>query len=70
MHESMKLKQRIKFRVDVLQHWMEENYHMSHPEVVHEHIQLLTKFWSMLSEEDQTYIESAQFAVDGKLPWG
>ena len=49
----MTVRPKIKQRMDVLQHWMEENYHLKRPEVVEEHIQTITKFWSVMSEEDQ-----------------
>ena len=64
-----KLNERINLRMNILEHWMEENYHITNPDDVLSHIQSLTKFWVILSEEDQDYIESAKFATDGKLPW-
>ena len=45
----MTVRPKIKQRMDVLQHWMEENYHLKRPEVVEEHIQTITKFWSVMS---------------------
>ena len=65
----MTVRPKIKQRMDVLQHWMEENYHLKRPEVVEEHIQTITKFWSVMSEEDQDYIEGARYAIENKTDW-
>ena len=65
----MTVRPKNKQRMDVLQHWMEENYHLKRPEVVEEHIQTITKFWSVMSEEDQDYIEGARYAIENKTVW-
>ena len=44
------LELKIKQRMDILQGWMEDNYHLRSPEVVLEHIQTVSKFWSILRE--------------------
>lgn len=64
-----KLRQEIKNRMDILQDWMESNYHLRRPEVVEEHIQSITKFWSVLDEEDRDYIQCAQHAIEDKTEW-
>jgi len=55
--------------MDILQGWMESNYHLKRPEVVEEHIRSVTKFWSVLSEEDRDYIEGARYAIEEKMEW-
>jgi len=55
--------------MDVLQHWMESNYHLQRPEVVEEHIQTITKFWSVLNDEDKDYIHGARYAIEEKMEW-
>ena len=55
--------------MDVLQHWMEANYHLQKPEVVEEHIQTITKFWSVLSDEDKDYIHGVRYAIEEKMEW-
>ena len=60
---------KIKQRMDILQDWMEENYHLKRPEVVLEHIQTVSKFWSILQEEDMDYIEGCRFAIENKSDW-
>ena len=63
------LRNTINKRMDILQEWLESNYHLSRPEVVSEHIQTVSKFWSVLSEEDREYIQCAQHAIEEKMEW-
>lgn len=63
------LRNTINKRMDVLQAWMEANYHLKRPEVVIEHIETVSKFWSVLSEEDRDYIQCARHAIDEKMEW-
>jgi len=55
--------------MDILQGWMEENYHLKRPEVVEEHIQTITKFWSIMSEEDKDYIHGCRYAIEENTEW-
>ena len=48
--------------MDQLQAWMESNYHLDHAEEVYEHTLNISKFWSVLTEEDREYIQCAQDA--------
>lgn len=63
------LRNTINKRMDILQTWMESNYHLTRPEVVVEHIETISKFWSALSEEDREYIQCAQYAIEEKMEW-
>ena len=63
------LRNTINKRMDVLQAWMEQNYHLKRPEVVLEHIETISKFWSVLSEEDRDYIQCARDAIEEKTEW-
>ena len=63
------LQDKIKQRMDILQMWMEENYHMRRPDVVEEHRQTITKFWSVMTDEDKDYIHGAQYAIEQKTMW-
>tara|TARA_B100001057_G_scaffold499234_1_gene609119 strand:+ start:4187 stop:4399 length:213 start_codon:yes stop_codon:yes gene_type:complete len=56
-------------RMDILQNWMENNYHLKRPEVVKEHIESVSKFWSVLSEEDRDYIQGCQYAIEENIEW-
>jgi hypothetical protein len=60
------LKDKINQRMDILQSWMEQDYHMKKPEVVYDHTLTISKFWSVLSEEDKEYIQCAQDAIETK----
>ncbi len=62
----MSLREKINMRMDILQDWMEQDYHLERPEVVYEHTLSVSKFWSVLSEEDRDYIQGVQFAIDTK----
>lgn len=55
--------------MDILQGWMEENYHLRRPEVVEEHIQTITKFWSIMSDEDKDYIHGCRYAIEEQMEW-
>ena len=57
--------------MDILQVWMEQDYHLARPEVVYEHTLTVSKFWSVLSEEDRDYIQAVQSAIDSesKISW-
>jgi hypothetical protein len=63
------LKEKIKLRMDVLQKMMEGNLHLTDPEVVENQISNVTKFWSVLSEEDKDYIEGARYALEEEMEW-
>jgi len=65
----MILEQRIKNRMDALQHWMESNYHLKNPQAVSELADSVSKFWSVLSEEDRDYISGARYAIECNLEW-
>ena len=60
----MTLREKINQRMDILQDWMEQDYHLDRPDVVYEHTLSVSKFWSVLSEEDRDYIQGVQFAID------
>jgi len=63
------VQKKINERMDILQSWMEKNYHLKRPEVVKEHIESISKFWSVLSEEDRDYIQGCQYAIEEKFEW-
>ena len=65
----MTVKDKINERMDKLQAWMESNYHLEHPDDVIDLIQSVSKFWSVLSEEDRDYIHGAQYAIEEKMEW-
>jgi hypothetical protein len=63
------VRDKIHERMDQLQAMMESNQHLTDPTGVEDHIQTITKFWSVLSEEDQEYIEFARYAIETRHEW-
>jgi len=63
------LKKKITERMDILQKWMEDDYHLNQPEVVEKHIKTITKFWPVMSEEDRDYTDGCKFAIEEKMSW-
>lgn len=55
--------------MDELEHMMDSNHHLKNPDEVSEHILSISKFWSVMSEEDKDYIEGAKFAIEEKKVW-
>ena len=66
---SEDLLEKINERMDKLQSMMESNVHMEQPEQVMLLTLSISKFWSILSEEDRDYIQGAQHAIYSKTPW-
>ena len=62
-------REKIKERMDVLQKMMESNIHLDDAERVTRQIQTISKFWSVLSEEDRDYIQGCQYAIEEKYEW-
>lgn len=60
---------KIKDRMDTLQAMMEDNVHIDKPDIVEQHIQTVSKFWSVLQEEDKDYIEGARYAIEKGTEW-
>jgi len=66
----MKMRQKLKLRMDELQRCMENNEHLSKPEYVEEVIDGVNFAFHVLSEEDREYIQMAQVALEEKMEWG
>jgi len=60
------LKNKINKRMDILQNWMEQDYHIKNPKIVYEHTLSISKFWQVLNEEDKDYIQCVQDAIETK----
>ena len=63
------MKEKIKERMDVLQKMMENNIHLDDAQRVTRQIETVSKFWSVLLEEDRDYIQGCQYAIEEKLEW-
>ena len=65
----MSINVRIVERLDLLQKMLENNDHINNQSDTLELIASISKFWSILSEEDRDYIQAASQAVNEKIPW-
>ena len=63
------IKEKINNRMDMLQHMMETQVHLTEGAKVIDQLASITKFWSALSEEDRDYIECARYALEQKTEW-
>jgi uncharacterized protein YydD (DUF2326 family) len=63
------VKEKIKTRMDHLQQCMEGQAHIDRPDYVKDVIDTVSKFWSVLSEEDRDYVQAAIFALEEKKQW-
>jgi hypothetical protein len=66
MHD---LKEKINNFMNTLQKNMENDVHINNQYAVQEVINNVSKFWSILSEEDREYIQAAQHAIDENISW-
>lgn len=55
--------------MDAVQHHMESNTHLKDPYIVVEAIESVSKFWSVLSDEDRDYLQVASDAVAEGREW-
>ena len=65
----MSIKNLIKTRMDHLQELMEGQAHIDRPEYVNDVIESVSKFWTVLSDEDKDYIHCARDALENKTDW-
>jgi len=52
-----------------LQSMMEANTHLDKQHEVIEHIESVSKFWSVLNDEDKDYIHAARYAIEYQTKW-
>ena len=55
--------------MDHLQKCMEGQAHIDRPEYVNDVIESVSKFWTVLSDEDKDYIHCAKDALENKTDW-
>jgi hypothetical protein len=65
----LNLREKIKERLDALQKMMECQEHLSNPEAVTEKLESVSKFWSVLSEEDREWTAAARMALNSQMKW-
>ena len=65
----MNLKEKIQARLDQLEMLMYENYHLKNPEEVYNQTLHISKFWSILSEEDRDFVQGCQSSIEEGWKW-
>lgn len=63
------LMEKIELRMQKLESQMKSQTHISDPETVAETIMSITKFWSVMNEEDQDYVDCARYALEDGREW-
>ena len=69
MTKNMELKKKVYGRLDELEAMMKAQEHLHNPTKVVNHIATITKFWSVLEEQDREYIDGCRFAIESNLTW-
>lgn len=65
----MSVKEKIEQRLTELQTILENGHHLEDPDKTNDLIDSISKFWSVLKEEDKEYIQSARYAIEQRLEW-
>ena len=65
----MNLKEKIQTRLDQIEMLMYSNYHLKNPDEVYNQTLNVSKFWSMLSEEDRDFIQAVQDSIEEGWVW-
>jgi len=55
--------------MDKLQEMMESNQHLKDKEAAYDLTLEVSKFWSILGEEDKEYIQMCQMAIEEEKEW-
>ena len=63
------LKEKIKLRLDEIEDLMNGNQHLLDPVSLEEMVSNVSKFWSVLSEEDRDFIDGVRWAIEEKAKW-
>jgi hypothetical protein len=70
MSERFPPRVKVKDRMDLLQERMERNVHLTdNASAVTDLFDTLSKYWSIMSEEDKDYVQAAQYAVEERKKW-
>ena len=56
-------------RLDELQELLDNQIHLKDPERVSDCIDSISKFWSVLEEDQKDYIQCATYAVEKQIEW-
>jgi len=67
--EPKDLKERIQYRLDQIEMLMYQDYHLKNPNEVYNQTLQVSKFWSILSEEDRDFIQGVQSSIEEGWSW-
>ena len=65
----MSIRNKINSRLDELEKLMCNQKHISNPDIVIGCVESITKFWSVLNDEEKDFVECVKYALDTKLEW-
>ena len=63
------IRQRIEERLDHLEAMLTSQKHISDPDAAYQTIDSVSKFYSVLTEEQREFIQAARLAVDEQKVW-
>ena len=63
------LKEKIKNRLDQIEMLVRKDYHLKNPEEMMLQTLNVSKFWSVLSEEDRDFIQGVQSSIEEGWSW-
>ena len=67
--EPKDLKERIQYRLDQIEMLMYQDYHLKNPDEVYNQTLQVSKFWSILSEEDRDFVQGVQTSIEEGWSW-
>jgi hypothetical protein len=67
--EPKDLKERIQYRLDQIEMLMHQDYHLKNPNEVYNQTLQVSKFWSILSEEDRDFVQGVQTSIEEGWSW-
>jgi len=67
--EPKDLKEKIQYRLDQIEMLMYQDYHLKNPDEVMNQTLHVSKFWSILSEEDRDFIQGVQSSIEEGWSW-
>jgi len=65
----MNLKEKIQIRLDKIEMLMKKDFHLKNPDEVYDQTLDVSKFWSILSEEDRDFIQGVQSSIEEGWSW-
>ena len=67
--ETEGLREKIQNRLDQIEMLMHKDFHLKNPEEVMLQTLNVSKFWSILSEEDRDFVQGVQSSIEEGWSW-